>query len=254
MKPEHEIYIGTVCLDRERWSSRQPSFAVSDWLARFKADGFDGVELWEYHYLRANAAERDRLTAAATPLAIYNTYAGFGDDEAEARTNAADAIARLQAGAVKYNLGSDATRLAEYRSNLQSWAEQVPASCRLLCECHPGTVLENVADAAAFFDDLDPRRFGVIAHVLGDAEKLDHWLAGLGGRVQHLHVQMRGPQTDPTVAGNRPPYDACFEAARAHGYRGTAAIEFSRGIGPDEDIETIYRNACADLAYCREML
>jgi len=251
---QKNIYIGTVCLDRNRWGSRQPSIAVSDWLKRFEADGFDGVELWEFHYLAADEAERERLAASAVPLAVYNSYVGFADQDAAARAKAADAIARLQAKAAKYNLGPDASKLDEYRRNLLAWAQQVPASCRLLCECHPGTVLENVQDAVAFFNDLDPERFGVIAHVMGDAETLQPWFSGFQGRVGHLHVQMRGPDTDPTVPENRPPFDACFEVAKAHGFQGTMAIEFSRGIGRGEDTEAIYRNACADLAYCREAL
>lgn len=248
------IYIGTVCLDRNRWSSRQPSIVVSDWLERFRSDGFDGVELWQYHFLAAEEAEQQRLVEAAAPLAVYNSYAGFTDEDAPARAKAAEAIARLQAGAVKYNLGGDAAKRDEYRRNLLAWSERVPASCRLLCECHSGTVLERVEDAAAFFEGLDPERFGVIAHVTGDAETLGRWFAGLRGRLGHLHVQMRGPETDPTVAENRPPYDACFDVARAEGYEGSVTIEFSRGIGKGEDVEAIYRNACVDLAYCREAL
>lgn len=249
-----QTYIGTVCLDRTRWGSRQPSLAVSDWLKRFEADGFDGIELWEFHYLAADEAEQERLVAAATPVAIYNSYTGFADEDAEARAKATEAITRLKAKAVKYNLGGDATKLDGYRRNLLAWTERMPASCRLLCECHPGTVLENVEDAVAFFKDLDPARFGVIAHVSGDAEGLKPWFSGFSGRVQHLHVQMRGPESDPTIPENRPPFDACFDVAKRHGYQGSVTIEFSRGIGRGEDTETIYQNACADLAYCREAL
>ncbi len=251
---QKSIYIGTVCLDRTRWGSRQPSLAVSEWLKRFEADGFDGVELWEFHFMAADEAERARLAANAAPVAVYNSYVGFADEDAEARAKAAEAIIRLRAQAVKYNLGGDAAKLGEYRRNLLAWAEQLPASCRLLCECHPGTVLENVEDAASFFADLDPARFGVIVHVMGDAEGIEPWFAGFHGRIDHLHVQMRGPETDPTVPGNRPPFDACFGVVKAHGFRGSVTIEFSRGIGKDEDTEMIYRNACADLAYCREAL
>jgi len=249
-----KIYIATVCLDRNRWGNRQPSIAVSDWLTRFQADGFDGVELWEFHYLAADEAERQRLIDAAAPLAVYNSYAGFADEDADARTQAADAIARLRAKAAKYNLGPDTAKLDEYRRNLLTWARQVPPSCRLLCECHPGTALENADDAATFFQDLDPKRFGIIAHILGDADKLQPWLAAFGDRVAHLHVQMRGAETDPTVAENRPPYDACFQLAKSHGFAGSVSIEFSRGIGKNEDTEAIYRNARTDLAYCREIL
>jgi hypothetical protein len=60
-----------------------------------------------------------------------------------------------------------------------------------------------------------------------------------------LHVQLRNPATD---------LSACFGVLHTRGFTGSAAIEFTRGIGPAEQIETLYANARADLAYCREHL
>ncbi|MBT3294727.1 MAG: sugar phosphate isomerase/epimerase [Verrucomicrobia bacterium] len=254
MKNKREIYISTVALDPTRWGRRIPSFDVSEWLPRFARDGFDGVELWEFHFLPAEKAEQDRLVAAASSVAIYNSYVGFADEDAEARAGAAEAITRLQPRAVKYNLGGDATKKDEYRRNLLAWADALPADCRLLCECHPGSILEQVPDAVAFFADLDPERFGVVAHLSGDPAGTESWFAEFDGRVQHLHVQLRGPESDPSVAANRVPLDAGFAAIKAHGFTGSVAIEFSRGIGREEDIEEIYKNACTDLAYIRQAL
>ncbi len=253
MDTKREIYIGTVALDRNRWGSRVPSLRVSDWLGRFETDGFDGVELWEFHYLAADEAEQARLEAAA-PFAIYNSYVGFADTDAEARAQAAEAVARLKVSAVKYNLGGDAAKRDEYRRNLLAWADALPADCRLLNECHVGSILEEVENAAAFFADLDPVRFGIVAHVSGDAAGAEKWFSEFNGRVQHLHVQLRGTESDPAVAANRPALDAGFAAVKAHGFTGSVAIEFSRGIGRDEDIEEIYKNACTDLAYIRQAL
>ena len=39
-----------------------------------------------------------------------------------------------------------------------------------------------------------------------------------------------------------------------HKFAGSLAIEFTRGIGRNEEIEAIYANACVDRAYCRERL
>jgi sugar phosphate isomerase/epimerase len=246
------IYLGTVCLEPTRWGRREASFRVSEWLPRFKADGFDGVELWENHYLRADAAEQERLVAVATPVAIYNSYVGFADADAEARAKSADAIVKLGAAAVKYNLGPQVSLLEDYRRNLLAWADVLPPSCRLLCECHQGTVLERIEEAVAFFADLDPARFGIIAHVSGDSAGLERWFTAFGPRVQHLHVQMRGPETDMTVPANRPPFDACFGVLKQSGFAGSVTIEFTRGIGKAEEIEVIYANARVDLAYWRE--
>lgn len=246
------VYIATVSLERNRWGSRQPSFAVSDWLPRFAADGFDGVELWENHFLAADAAEQERLVAAAAPVAIFNSYVGFADADAAARERAAVAIAYLSARAVKYNVGAEATRLAEYRRNLLAWADRLPPGCRLLCECHPGTVLERVADAAAFFADLDPERFAIIVHVAGALDGVGDWFSSFGPRVRHLHMQLRGAETDPAVPANRDRMAGCYDWIRAQGYDGSASFEFTRGIGRQEQIEALYANARADMAFWRE--
>lgn len=254
MNETGHVYMGTVCLERNRWESRKPSYLVSDWLPRFEADGFDGVELWENHFLEADTAEQSRLVDAAAAIAVYNSYVGFSDDDAEARAKAVGAIALLKPGAVKYNFGGDVTRLAECRRNLLTWADQLPENCRLLCECHPGTVLERTRDAVAFFANLDPERFGIIVHMNGDLDGAECWFSALGPRVQHVHVQLRGPENDPTVTVNRRRLDASFAVPGAHGFKGSVALEFTRGVGRDEEIETLYANACVDLAYCREVL
>lgn len=246
------IYLATVCLERNRWGSRQPSFAVSDWLGRFRADGFDGVELWENHYLAADEEEKAGLIELGSPVAVYNSYVGFETEEPEQRQRAAEAVCDLSAIAVKYNLGGDPNRGDEYRRNLLEWSAMLPESCRLLCECHPGTVLESRDAAADYFADLDPHRHGAIVHISGDPDGVEAWFTALGPRIVHLHLQMRTEETSPTTAEGRQALDACFAVTRSNGFDGSMSIEFTRGIGRNEDIEQVYSNACADLAYCRK--
>lgn len=249
--------IGSVCLERNRWGSRVPSLAVSDWLPRFKADGFDGVELWQFHYTAVDAAEQGRLEQAASLLPIYNSYVGFDDADAAAvaRAEAASIAARLGATGIKFNLGGDRQSLDAYRRNLLAWGSTLPASCQLLCECHPGSVLEKVEDAAVFFADLDPHRFGVIVHVgNATADGVAGWFGALGDRVRHLHVQLRGADLDPATPAGRTALDASFRIVKDHGFDGSVTLEFTRGIGRDENIEALYANACADMRYCREIL
>ncbi len=253
MKTRCGFYIGTVCLERNRWGSRKPSFQVSDWLPRFKADGFDGIELWENHFALADAEEQQRLIESSF-VTVYNTYAGFSDADAEAREQAAQAVERLTAPAVKYNVGRERERLDEYRRNLLAWAERLPTSCRLLCECHPGTALEQPAEASAFFAQIDPKRFGIIVHVTGDEVRTYPWFEALSSRVAHLHVQLRDPAADPALPANQGRLEALFDGIRSHGFGGTATIEFTRGLGPQEDIETLYANARTDFAWCRKRL
>lgn len=248
------VYLATVCLEPNRWSSRKPSFAVSDWLARIADDGFAGIELWENHACLAADDEQARLTERATPLAVYNTYATFGDDPAERehRASAAAAINRLNAGGVKYNLGRDADQIDAYRRNLFEWAGQLPENCRLLCEWHPGTVIEELDAAVAFFADLDPSRFAVIAHLSDDDAALDRVLTGFGARAQHLHLQRNKPECDPATEAGRASMTACVAVLNKHGFSGSATIEFTRGIGKGEQIETVYANALADLRALQE--
>ncbi|MBI1336080.1 MAG: TIM barrel protein [Phycisphaera sp.] len=249
---EHPVYIATVCLERNRWGSKQPSFKVSDWLDRFKTDGFDGIELWENHYLLADESERQTLAKRAWPVAVYNTYTGFTDDEADTanRSAAAEAIHKLEAHGVKYNIGRDKARLDEYRKNLLEWSRQLPAVTRLLCECHGGTAVEKVEDASAFFNDLDPERFGVIVHLTGDCPEIEKWLTALGDRLAHLHIQQRLPE-HATPEGQRRLAD-CVGVLKEHGYTGSAAVEFTRGIGKDEQLENLYAHALDDLKAYRE--
>ncbi len=252
---KQHFLIGSVCLERNRWGSRVPSFAVSDWLQRFKADGFDGVELWQFHYTAADAAERERLDQAASLLPIYNSYIGFDDADAPAREEAVAIISRLGSGGVKFNVGGKPELLAEYRRNLLSWADALPASCRLLCECHPGTILETPGAAASFFADLDPERFGVIVHVgNADADGVASWFDAFGARVWHLHVACRATELDPETPAGRAALGTSLAVVKSHGFTGSVKLEFTRGIGRGEVIETLYANVCTDMRFCREIL
>lgn len=229
-----------------------PSFCVSDWSDRIAGGGFDGIELWENHYLQAGDDEREKLRRSARLPVIFNTYAGFSDspDDVAARARAADAAADLRAIGIKYNLGREPARLAEYRRNLLSWARALPESCRPLCECHPGTVLEKLEDAVAFFADPELSRFSVISHVSGDADAVKACVDAWGGRLTHLHVQLREPeQANPD---GRARLAACAGVLRSGGFDGSASIEFTRGMGKNERIETIFDEAIADMRAFRE--
>lgn len=247
------IYIGTVALERNRWASRQPSFLVSGWLDRFRADGFDGIELWENHYLCADPDEQRRLRAAA-PIAVYNSYAGFDEGSSDTRARTAEAVARLKAGRVKYNFGNKADKTAEYRQNLLSWADDLPEECVLLCECHGGTVLETVDSCEEVFSGLDPVKFGMIVHLSGTAEGAEPWFRSFGKRIQHVHVQLRSPESDPAREPGRESLRQGIASLRRYGFDGDWSMEFSRGIGKEEDIELIYANVCSDMREIRKIL
>lgn len=247
------IYAATVALEKNRWGTKQPSFRVSQWLDRFSADGFDGVELWENHYLCAEPEEKARIEGAA-PIAIFNSYSGFDDAASAARTSAAEAMRRLNARSVKYNFGNKPERIDEYRRNLLAWAGELPDGCTLLCECHGGTVLETVGACERVFSGLDPVKFGLMIHFSGNADGAADWFRTFGKRIQHIHVQLRTPESDPATEGGRTALASGVAALRGYGFRGDISMEFTRGIGKEEDIEVIYANLCTDMRAIRECL
>lgn len=246
------IYIATVCLEKNRWKIREPSFKVSRWIERFAADGFEGVELWEFHYIRGDDIEQEKLRRLKMPL-IYNSYVEFSDNDAENRFIAAKAIRDLGAHSVKYNLGKDATKLDEYRRNLKSWADALPSSCRLLCECHAGTIMEDINIAFEFHRELDADRFGIIVHPMENPEKFRDWLKTFKRRVCELHMQFRTEDSDPSNEAGHDKLMTCARIAKEYDFRGILTIEFTRGIGQNEQIEEIYSNACMDLRACQKI-
>jgi hypothetical protein len=246
------IYIGTVALEKNRWGSRDPSFKVSEWAGRFANDGFDGIELWEFHYLLADDSEKENLANLEIPI-LYNSYVGFTDAEKEARDNAVKAINKLKAPALKYNLGHDSEKLEEYKKNLLAWSEAIHPDCRILSECHEGTVLDDLDIAIEFHRDLDPKRFGIIQHPAGNTEDFKKWYDAFPEQVDQLHMQFRTPESDPSTKECRESLEKLAEFLKDKQFDGKATIEFTRGIGKEENINEIYDNACSDMRCCREI-
>ena len=251
-----KILFGTIALEINRWSSRIPSYSVSDWVGRFKADGFDGLELWENHVLLhpSRDGEINKIIASGFPVSVYNTYAAFDDESRGQRETAAETVKRLNAGAVKYNVGADESKIGEYKRNLISFAEALPDNCKLLCECHAGTVLEDNDAAAKFFGDLPEERFGVILHPFECPNELRTKFKIFGSRIKHIHSQI----TDGT--GSRVRLDrlseralACLGVMKEFNFYGSFTIEFTEGTSaPSENIDGLYENAMKDMRFIRE--
>jgi hypothetical protein len=166
---ETPIYLASILLEPNRWKAgKEPSYEVSAWLDKIRAAGFDGIELWENHYLKASSDEQEALRGASVPIRLFNTYAAFtatGGADEDARRKAADATAALKAGAVKFNAGNDPKRTTEYLETAVQWARLLPPNTRLICECHPGTVLETPEAAEkAFHEHWRDERFQAIVH------------------------------------------------------------------------------------------
>jgi sugar phosphate isomerase/epimerase len=250
-----QIFIGTVLLERNRWTSdKQPSYRVSEWMHRFAADGFDGMELWENH------AAPEELTALADgplPVAVFNSYAGMNDAETFRRQQSAEQTVRLLAPAVKFNVGADPALWDAYLANAGIWLQQMPSQTRLLCECHGGTVLETPEAARRAFAVWDNTRFGAIIHPFYDLDGLRAWFRALGPQViAHSHVQTRAEDGTWLVLEDRAAHvKEALHIMREEGFQGTYTLEFTRGTAtPEETIEGLYASALRDLAFLREAL
>ena len=250
------IFIGTVALEVNRWSSRIPSFTVSDWIERMRDDGFDGLELWENHVMLHNSPEEEikKILASEFPVDVYNSYIGFEDENAFQRSKAVEMICTLKAKAVKYNVGSDIGKLAEYKSNLLEFAGNLPDGCRLLCELHDGTVLEDDAVAIDFFNDLPKKQFGIILQPFGDPELFKKKFDVFGNRISNIHSQLLNRDNARVRLDRmRTGVCDCFKVMKENGFNGDVTIEFTEGTAaPGENIEDLYKNAVLDMEFIRE--
>ena len=248
------IFLGSICLEPNRWSpSKLPSYRVSDWLQRIETAGFDGIELWENHFLLADATEQNALLAA-TPLAIYNSYALPDADSADARAASARGVESLGARAVKFNVGHDKTRLDEELAVVAAWARQMPGA-KLLCECHPGTSLETPQAAQRAFEVWDAAQFGVMIHPFTTPlDELRDWLRLLGPKAEHAHSQIRDGDGRPVRLDQRPDEARrALDVLREGSFAGGFTIEFTLGTSTTDDVtEILWDNAVRDLEFLRE--
>ena len=259
MNAKSRILIGSILLERNRWKNpKTPSYRVSEWIERFSQAGFDGIELWEYHATLASPEEQRALETSPLPITIFNTYATFDEAGKDARATAAEFVARLRSEGVKWNFGRDPEALGEYRDALVAWEKTLPPGVRLLCECHPNTVLETPERAAEFLEPFDPARYQVIVHgFFNPIAPLERWFELLGPRITHVHVQMTDPD-DPKgrrIRLDRRPREAkhALKVMRDHGFSGTFTLEFTEGTSaPDENPEDLFQAALSDFAFLKE--
>ncbi len=223
-------------------------------MERFARDGFSGIELWENHILKAEdqKKEMELIKKAKIPVAIYNTYTGFSDEEAEKRKKAAEIINYFGSDGVKYNLGKNDDLLDVYLENLQNWADSLPEKCRLLCECHGGTVLEDPETAGQVLGELDDK-FQAIVHCCGDSEKLVKWFDNLGEKITHAHVSLKANGKGVRLSSNPGLILENLYIMKTAGFKGTFTLEFTEGLRSEkENIEDSYQAALDDLQFLQE--
>ncbi len=252
----NRFLINTVLLERNRWEThRTPSILVSEWMDRFMEDGFDGLELWENHVLKAQKEEIQFLKKGPVKVDIYNSYVRFEDGYEEERETAANMIRQLQVNKVKFNLGSNSVLEDRYLENLQEWKGQLPAGCRLLCECHPGTIMEDPEEAARIYDVLGSSQLEAIVHPFHEQHDLERWFDCLGSTITHAHVSLYKNQAFHRLAEEEEFVKKRAAMLRNQKFVGTYSMEFAKGTAaPNETEELVYSYALQDRNYLQNLL
>ena len=119
---------------------------------------------------------------------------------------------------------------------------------KLLCECHPGTSLEDPVIAAKVLAKF-PNIQAIIHPFTGT--DTDLWFRNHGARISHAHVQACNPdkararlEQVPALVGEQ------LRIMHAHGYNGSWTIEFTAGVGtPPEDRDALFAAAVSDRRY-----
>lgn len=246
------VFLCTIAMEKNRWSTKMPSFAVSSFVERAMKDGFDGLELWENHLLLADPTEQEKLYGAAIPW-IYNTYLRFDQGVTPRMREIANVITRLKPEKVKLNLSASECPVSRQVETLLAFADMIPDEITLLSECHPGTPMENPEDACRILEMLPSGRFGAIVHLAPDLGDNARRFQQYGHRIDHLHSQLRRPGAKERTRLDAQPGVArdYLYALKAWGFSGTAAIEFTQdGNTPEET----YENCVADMHMIVETL
>lgn len=250
------VLINTVLLEKNRWQSGKiPTFKVSEWLDRFQKDGFDGIELWENHVIKAEEKEISLLAESTLPIAMYNSYVLFEDDFEEERRQVVRMIRRLGVKKVKFNLGKDPSFRHEYVENLTDWCKHLPDDCQLICECHRGTIMENPEAAESVLNECGDDRIKVLVHpFLVDARELQKWFDYLGSSIVHAHISFykggrfyRLDEASALVQRN-------VQVMKKAGFTGSISLEFTAGVGEEtEERIQLYDNALQDIAFLKKV-
>lgn len=259
MTDQPEIYLASVALEPNRWKGpdkRRPSFAVSAWSDKAREAGFDGWELWEFHFHLADDGEKEALSGIQPPVRIFNTYQLPGYDTFASWQDVVRAVEVLGAPVhgIKFNLGKGEVPVETQVEEALRWGDALPDGVRMLCECHPGTVLETPEAAARAFGLWPRERFSAIMHPMrDDPDHIPDWFDALGDRITHLHWQARGDNKKVCPLGEkRELLEVVGNSLQKAGFRGTHSVEFVHGLGqPWEGVETLFASAVEDLRVLR---
>lgn len=255
MSEAGRIYIGSILLEKGRWSAdKTPTYRVSEWTERFAEAGFDGIELWEYHATLCSPEELGALEKSACPVAIFNSYASLDDDGEKDRQTVVEMTKRLGASGVKFNVGKDPGAREHYVRNLRQWRDALGPGVQLLCECHGGTIVEEPAEARRFFDEVGGE-WQIMVHAFSRPERLRGWVEHFGSDVVHVHAHLTSERRYILFEHASDRITEAIRVLREGGFCDSFTLEFTEGTRtPDETIEGLWENAVRDLEFLRGVL
>lgn len=250
-----KIYLGSIALEKNRWSNgKVPTYKVSEYVQKAENDGFDGIELWENHFMLADGEEKKRLAVSGCEF-IFNTYLNLKNGVTDEMKKVAEAINSLNVSAVKYNFSTTEEIKTREEFNAQKetlvrFSELIPKEIKLLCECHKWTLAENPRCAAELFCGLDSR-FGAIIHLVTPPKEAKECFDFYGDRICHVHSAYpfdNGCYKALSESGEI--LENNFKYFISRGFCGTVTVEFTKD---SETADEYYKNALLDLKYLRKI-
>lgn len=237
------MFLATVLLEPHRWKPTEaPVFSWQvDSGKQFLEAGFSGVELWQRHWLEASAQQRDWMQTSPCPVRVFSAYGSPADPAIqELLFSVVDAFGDSLRG-IKFNVGPDFSHQSTDMQAVQSLAQDLPGTARLLCECHGGTWLETPEAAGEAFPQW-PDRVAAILHPF-TTENLAAWGQAIGPRIRHLHLQARAQGTWLDPVPSTPGAAEALDFLREIGFCGTASLEFIAAIRHLQDPAALLEEA-----------
>ena len=157
---------------------------------------------------------------------------------------------------MKFNTGSDPDQAADYAERTAAWLELLPEHVRLICECHWGTAAEDPAVAARFLTESGPpERVQALVHLGDQPDDIRAKFHAHGERITHVHVNFLEGLQAPRLADIRERVESRVALLDDLGFQGSWTVEFSHGVGTDDDRpEATLAAAADDLALLRELV
>lgn len=268
-----QLLLNTIALDPNRWTPEKVAyFDLVDLLPAIAEDGFDALEVWQYHLSRLTDEQVARLGKRARALGIAFPVVGLypalhlKGDECEREWREVEALiarsAMLGARVVKMfagRLGSDEADDAAFARSIafaQKMAKAAEAHGMMLtAETHPDTLCDSIPATRRFLDAVAAPSLRVCFQAF-DFTSTEQTLAdyrALREHVVHVHLQGRRDDRISLLEEADLDYRTFLQALAADGFDGYLCIEFVKGgivERPEAmDVELVLANARRDRAF-----